>query len=167
MRTLEPGGIQIYLSLGSNLGNRAANIERAIAALPAAGVQVMRQSSMYETEPVDLLDQPWFLNCVIEGKTSLTPQKLLHALQEIAAQIGPPKTIARGPRVIDLDILLYGDSVIATPDLEIPHPRMAQRRFVLVPLDELAPSLRHPSLNATILELLAATPDRSEVRIAR
>ncbi len=155
----------IYISLGSNLGSRAANIERAIAALPGARVRVLRRSSLYETEPVDLLDQPWFLNCVVEGETSRAPQKLLQALREIAAQIGPSKTIARGPRVIDLDILLYGDRVIATLDLEIPHPRMANRRFVLVPLAELAPGLHHPSLNATIEDLLAATPDRSEVRV--
>jgi 2-amino-4-hydroxy-6-hydroxymethyldihydropteridine diphosphokinase len=165
MRTAEPDEVKIYLSLGSNLGNRAANIERAIAALPAAGVRVLRRSSIYETEPVDLLNQPWFLNCVLEGETSLMPQKLLQALQEIAAQIGPPKLIARGPRGIDLDILLYGDRVIATPDLEIPHPRMVNRRFVLVPLAELAPGLRHPSLRATMKDLLAATRDHSEVRV--
>jgi 2-amino-4-hydroxy-6-hydroxymethyldihydropteridine diphosphokinase len=165
MRAAEPDEVRIFLSLGSNLGDRAANIDRAIHALPAAGVHVLRRSLMYETEPVDLLEQPWFLNCVVEGETSLTPQQLLKALQVVAGQIGPPKTIARGPRVIDLDILLYGERVIATPDLEIPHPRMAERLFVLVPLVELAPDFLHPTLQVSIRELLAVTADHSEIRV--
>jgi 2-amino-4-hydroxy-6-hydroxymethyldihydropteridine diphosphokinase len=162
-----PGGKLIYLSLGSNLGDRAANLERAIAALPGAGVRVLRRSSLYETEPVDFLAQPWFLNCVVEGETSLMARQLLHALQGIERMFGRKKRIARGPRVIDLDILFYDASVIRTPEVEIPHPRMHKRRFVLAPLAELAPDLRHPVLGAPVAELLAAVQDSSAVRIWR
>jgi 2-amino-4-hydroxy-6-hydroxymethyldihydropteridine diphosphokinase len=154
----------IYLSLGSNLGDRATNLDRAIAALPDAGVHVLRCSSIYETEPVDFLDQPWFLNCALEAQTSLSPEKSLAALQGIERLLGSKKLIARGPRIIDLDVLFYQSEVIRTAEVEIPHPRMAERRFVLVPLAELAPKFRHPVLHATIVELLAATPDKSIVR---
>jgi 2-amino-4-hydroxy-6-hydroxymethyldihydropteridine diphosphokinase len=162
-----PGGKLIYLSLGSNLSDRAANLERAIAALPEAGVRVLRRSSLYETEPVDFLAQPWFLNCIVEGETLLMPGQLLHALQAIERTLGRKKRIARGPRVIDLDILFYGVSVIRTAEVEIPHPRMHRRRFVLVPLAELAPDLRHPVLGATVAELIATVQDSSAVRIWR
>jgi len=159
-----PDSKLIYLSLGSNLGDRAANLERAIAALSDAGARVLRRSSIYETEPVDYLAQPWFLNCAVEAETSLPPEQLMAALQEIERLLGSKKLIARGPRIIDLDVLLYGSEIIRTAEMEIPHPRMAERRFVLVPLAELAPALRHPVLQATIAELLAATPDKSVVR---
>ncbi len=160
-----PGGKLIYLSLGSNLGDRAANLERAITALSGTGIQVLRRSSLYETEPVDFLAQPWFLNCVVEAETLLMPRQLLHALQGIERAFGSRKLVARGPRVIDLDILFYGASVIRTEEMEIPHPRMAQRRFVLVPLAELAAGLRHPVLGATIAEMIAAAQDKSTVRL--
>lgn len=160
-----PDGKLIYLSLGSNLGDRAANLERAIDALPAVGVRVVRRSSLYETEPVDFLDQPWFLNCAVEAETLLGPEPLLHTLQGIERQLGSKKLVARGPRIIDLDILFYGSDVVHTAEMEIPHPRMAGRRFVLVPLAELAPKLPHPVLHATIEEMLAATPDTSVVRV--
>jgi 2-amino-4-hydroxy-6-hydroxymethyldihydropteridine diphosphokinase len=153
-----------YLSLGSNLGDRAANICRAIELLAQRGVCVQKQSSIYATEPVDFEPQHWFLNRVIAVNTALMPRRLLHAAQETERKMGRARLVRRGPRSIDIDILLYGANVIRTPELEIPHPRMAERRFVLVPLAEVAPSLRHPALGATIRELLAACPDQSRVR---
>ena len=162
-----PDSNRIYLSLGSNLGDRAANLESAIGALPDAGVRVLRRSSVYETEPVDFLAQPWFLNCVVEAETSLTPEQLLRALHGIEGMLGSRKLVPRGPRIIDLDILFYGTSKIRTEEMEIPHPRMASRRFVLAPLAELVPALHHPTLGVTIAELLAATQDNSTVRLWR
>jgi 2-amino-4-hydroxy-6-hydroxymethyldihydropteridine diphosphokinase len=157
----------IYLSLGSNLGDRAANLERAIETLPEIGVRVLRRSSIYETEPVDFLAQSWFLNCVVEAETSLAPRRLLEELQAIERKLGSKKLIPRGPRIIDLDVLFHDAAVIHEAGMEIPHPRLAERRFVLVPLVELAPELRHPVLCQTAAELLAATPDRSVVRVWR
>ena len=154
----------IYLSLGSNLGDREANLRAAIAALGDAGVRVRRVSSFYETEPVDFLEQPWFLNCAVEGETELKPLELLRVLREIEAKIGSKKLVAKGPRLIDMDILLYGEETIDTPELQVPHPRMHLRRFVLVPLTEIAPELRHPNWKRTVKQLLEETPDRSTVR---
>jgi 2-amino-4-hydroxy-6-hydroxymethyldihydropteridine diphosphokinase len=155
----------IYLSLGSNMGDRAGNIRRAIEALGAHGVRVARESSLYETEPVELRDQAWFLNCVVEAETELMPQQLMHALLEIERSLGRKRRVPKGPRLIDMDILLFGSSVVHAAELEIPHPRMAERRFVLVPFAEIAPGARHPVLKKTVAELLAGTPDRSEVRL--
>ncbi len=154
----------IYLSLGSNVGDRAAQIARAVEALAAAGVRIARQSSLYSTEPVDVRTQSWFLNCVLEAETDLMPRQLLHVLQEVERSLGRKKLVRRGPRAIDIDLLLYGASVVRAPELQVPHPRMAERRFVLVPLVELAPMLRHPTLRKTVAELLAETRDRSSVR---
>ena len=155
----------IYLSLGSNLGDRAANLSRAIEALATIGVRVLRRSSIYETEPVDFVAQPWFFNCVVEAETSLMPRQLLIELQAIERKLGSQKLVPRGPRIVDLDVLFYGSEVIHAAGMEIPHPRLAERRFVLVPLAELVPELRHPVLGSTAAALLAATHDRSVVRI--
>jgi 2-amino-4-hydroxy-6-hydroxymethyldihydropteridine diphosphokinase len=160
-----PDSNLIYLSLGSNLGDRAENMERAIKSLPEIGVRALRRSSTYETEPVDFLAQPWFLNCVVEARTSLAPLQLLEGLQSIERVLGSKKFVPRGPRIIDLDILFYESEVIHAAGIEIPHPRLAERRFVLVPLAELAPELCHPVRLKTVAELLAATADASVVRI--
>ena len=154
----------VYLSLGSNLGDRAKNLKDAIAALGDASVQVVGASSVYETEPVDYLDQPWFLNCAVEAETELGALELLRALRGIEAQMGSKKLIAKGPRLIDIDILFYGNEVIDTPELQVPHPRMHLRRFVLEPLAEIAPQLRHPTLKMSAAEMLANSPDKSAIR---
>jgi 2-amino-4-hydroxy-6-hydroxymethyldihydropteridine diphosphokinase len=153
----------VYISLGSNVGDREQQIAAAVQALGTRGIRIVRQSSIYSTEPVDVATQGWFLNCVLEVETDLMPRQLLRVLQEIENELGRKHTVLRGPRVIDLDILLYGSSVIRTPELEVPHPRMTQRRFVLVPLAEIAPTLRHPIENKSVEELLAETEDRSVV----
>jgi 2-amino-4-hydroxy-6-hydroxymethyldihydropteridine diphosphokinase len=154
----------VYLSLGSNLGDRAKNLRDAIAALRNAGIDVTQTSSMYETEPVDYLDQPWFVNMTLEAETELAPAALLQALRQIETQMGSKKLIAKGPRLIDMDILLYGDEVIDTPELQAPHTRMYLRRFVLEPLAEIAPNLQHPVLGLNVSDMLAQTPDKSVVR---
>jgi 2-amino-4-hydroxy-6-hydroxymethyldihydropteridine diphosphokinase len=154
----------IYLSLGSNVGDREANLRAAIAALGDAGVRVRRVSSFYETEPVDFLEQPWFLNCAVEGETELKPLELLRGLREVEAKMGSKKLVAKGPRLIDMDILLYGEETIDTLELQVSHPRMHLRRFVLVPLAEIAPKLQHPSWKRTVKQLLEETPDRSAAR---
>jgi 2-amino-4-hydroxy-6-hydroxymethyldihydropteridine diphosphokinase len=153
----------VFLSLGSNVGDRPENLRAAIAALPATGVKVKRVSSIYKTEPVDLLDQPWFLNCVVQGETAVLAVDLLRALREIERRMGSKKLIARGPRLIDIDILLYGQQTIDDPELVVPHPRMHLRRFVLAPLAELAPGVKHPQWTATAAQLLAASEDQSVV----
>ena len=154
----------VYLSLGSNVGEREANLRAAIAALTGAGVRLVKVSSFYETEPVDFVEQAWFLNCVVEGETETSAEELLRALREIEAQMGSRKLVAKGPRLIDIDILLYGQETIDTPVLQVPHPRMHLRRFVLVPLAEIAPQAVHPGLNKIVKQMLEETSDSSMVR---
>ena len=157
----------VYLSLGSNLGDRENNLRTAIAALADVRVSVTRVSSFYETEPVDLRAQPRFLNCVIQAETEEPPVDLLHALRGIESRMGSKKLVPKGPRLIDLDILIYGDETIDTPELQVPHPRMLTRKFVLAPLAEIAPSLKHPTWKGPVSQLLADLHDSSVVRKAR
>lgn len=157
----------IYLSLGSNLGDREAHLDRAVESLARAGIIPQRRSSLYATEPVGFAAQPWFLNCVLEARTELMPRQLLRAVQRTERALGRRRMVAAGPRSIDIDILLYGSSIIRAAELEVPHPRMCARRFVLLPLRELEPGLRHPRSGRTVAELLAASPDSSQVRLWR
>ena len=155
-----------YLSLGSNLRDREQHLGSAIERLESSGIRVIRRSSVYETEPQELRSQPWFLNMVVEVESALFPMQLLHAIQKIEKQLGRKRLVAKGPRTIDIDILLFGGFVVSTSALEIPHPRFPQRRFVLEPLAELAPDLRHPISHKTVREMLAGTRDQIVRRLA-
>ncbi len=157
----------VYLSLGSNLGDRERYLEKALGMLDAPDFHIRRVSSVYETEPVDTSDPHWFLNLVAEAETELFPMQLLWRVGKIEHSLGRVRTVVNGPRVIDVDILLYGRAVIQTPTLQVPHPRMSDRRFVLAPLAELAPDLRHPVTHKTVRELLAAAPDQAVQRLAK
>ncbi|MGE5054083.1 MAG: 2-amino-4-hydroxy-6-hydroxymethyldihydropteridine diphosphokinase [Acidobacteriota bacterium] len=143
-----------YLSLGSNLRNREQNLEEAIRRASALG-RVVAVSSRYETEPVEVTDQPWFLNCVFALETTAEPAQLMRELLRIENQMGRQRLVKKGPRSIDIDILLFGNAVVNTPDLTIPHPEMTRRRFVLEPLAEIAPELLHPVTQKTVTLLLA------------
>jgi 2-amino-4-hydroxy-6-hydroxymethyldihydropteridine diphosphokinase len=148
----------VYLGLGSNVGKREQYLQEAVDALASPEFTIRRISSVYETEPRDYTAQSWFLNAVIEGETGLLPIQLLHRCRQIERDLGRKRSaISKGPRVIDIDILLHGRAVVDVPQLVIPHASMHERRFVLEPLAELAPELKHPVLLRSMRELLAAT----------
>jgi 2-amino-4-hydroxy-6-hydroxymethyldihydropteridine diphosphokinase len=147
----------VYLGLGSNQGDRRAYLEAAIARLEELG-RVTARSSIYETEPVELTGQEWFLNCVLAFETELLPRQLLKRILEIERSLGRRRNRPKGPRTLDIDILLFGRAMVETPGLKIPHPAMHQRRFVLAPLAEIAPEARHPVLKRSARELLDALP---------
>jgi 2-amino-4-hydroxy-6-hydroxymethyldihydropteridine diphosphokinase len=153
----------VYLSLGSNLGDREHNLRDAIARL-GAKARIVSVSSWYETEPVEFTDQAWFLNCAVALESTETPEQLMVAVLEIEQQMGRRRLQRKGPRIIDVDILLCGDKIVDSPALTLPHPAMQQRRFVLEPLAEIAPDARHPVLQKTIRQLLDALPAGQTVR---
>jgi 2-amino-4-hydroxy-6-hydroxymethyldihydropteridine diphosphokinase len=157
----------VYLALGSNLGDRAENLRLAREQIEAPDLHVLRASSIYETAPRDVEDQPWFLNQVLECETDLFPRQLLGRLQKIERKMGRKRTIAKGPREIDLDILLFGNAVVKAPELEVPHPRLPERRFVLEPLTELAPDKKHPGTRRTMREMLARVMDQKVKKLQK
>lgn len=158
--------ITAYIGLGSNLGDRAGNLLLGIRGMLAAGLEVGRLSQIYETEPVETFAQPAFLNMVAELRSDAlpSPEELMKRLLRVEQSLGRTRDKAKGPRIIDLDLLLYGKETANTESLTLPHPRLHRRRFVLVPLAELVPQLVHPTLNKSISELLKALRDGSEVR---
>jgi 2-amino-4-hydroxy-6-hydroxymethyldihydropteridine diphosphokinase len=143
-----------FLGLGSNIGDREANLRDALARLESAEIRIMRRSSLYETAPREMLDQPAFLNAAIEIETDLFPMQLLARVRSVEGEMGRRRVTPKGPRNIDIDILFFGRAVIATAELEVPHPRIAERRFVLEPLAEIAPDFRHPVTGKTAEEML-------------
>jgi 2-amino-4-hydroxy-6-hydroxymethyldihydropteridine diphosphokinase len=153
----------VYLSLGSNLGDREVNLRTAVAKLSAIGNPIA-VSSFYDTEPVEVASQPWFLNCVVKLDTEKMPRQLISAILALEQEMGRQRKQQKGPRTIDIDILLFGSSVIEIPSLTIPHPKLHQRRFVLEPLAEIAPEARHPVFKRTIRELRDALPAGQMVR---
>jgi 2-amino-4-hydroxy-6-hydroxymethyldihydropteridine diphosphokinase len=154
---------RVYLSLGSNLGDRTANLKTAIDRLGTLG-KVLAVSSFYETEPVEFAAQPWFLNCAVELDTEKMPKQLLAAILDIEREMGRRRVQKKGPRTVDIDILLFGNSVIKMQGLTIPHPAMHERRFVLEPLAEIAPEARHPVFKRTARELRDALPPGQTVK---
>ena len=151
----------VYIALGSNLGDRAANLSEARRRMKRSDIGIARESSIYETAPWGFLEQPRFLNQVVEAVTDWMPRQLISRLKQIEREMGRRRTIPNGPRLIDLDILLYGNGIVSAPGLEIPHPRMGERRFVLEPLAEIAGDLRHPRTGATIRQMLGGVPDQA------
>lgn len=155
----------MYLGLGSNIGDRAENLRQALELLETPRLHVTRTSSTYETAPIDYTAQASFLNLVAEVETELLPMQLLKHVMDVERQMGRKRLIPKGPRVIDVDILLYGKFKVNSPQLEIPHPRMTERRFVLEPLAELAPDLRHPVTRKTMRELLGGVMTQAARRL--
>ncbi len=156
---------RVFLGLGSNLGDREAALERAGRLLEEHGFTRRRESALYLTEPVGGPPQGWFLNAVWEGESVLPPEDLLAACLDVEQTMGRVRDVRHGPRIVDIDLLLYGQEQRSGPGLVLPHPRLHERLFVLVPLAEIAPTVVHPLLGKTVLELRRLCPDASEVRL--
>lgn len=155
----------VYLALGSNIGDRCRHLQAALGKLEAPDLRIVRVSSLYETAPVGFTAQHWFYNLVVEAETEMFPLQLLTRIAKIELALGRVRTVPNGPRTLDIDILLYGRAVVHSVKLEIPHPRMAERRFVLAPLAELAPDLRHPVTHQAIRVMLDAAPEQAVRRL--
>ena len=155
----------VYLGLGSNVGNREAHLRQAIDALQARDLRFLRASGLYETEPMGLREQRWFLNQVAEFETELFPLQLLQRIRRIERQLGRKRTVLNGPRTIDVDILLYGNAIVKTTELEIPHPRYRERRFVLEPLAELNAALKDPATRQSVAVMLEAVRGQTVRRL--
>jgi 2-amino-4-hydroxy-6-hydroxymethyldihydropteridine diphosphokinase len=156
----------VYLGLGSNVGDSEALLQSALDHLNGQNLQLLRVSSLYETEPIGLRGQRWFLNLVAEFQTELFPKQLLQRIERVERELGRKRTVRNGPRTIDIDILLYGNAVVNTEELEIPHPRYRERRFTLAPLAELNPELRDPVTRRSMAEMLAALKDQAIRKIS-
>lgn len=154
---------RVYLSLGSNVGDREENLREAQRRLGSVG-RIIKISSLYETEPVEFTEQPWFLNCAVEVESELSAHELLKRILEIEQEMGRRRTQPKGPRTIDIDILLSGNDVVEVEELTVPHPAMAERRFVLEPLAEIAAEVRHPVTGKTVREMLRELPEGQVVR---
>jgi 2-amino-4-hydroxy-6-hydroxymethyldihydropteridine diphosphokinase len=157
--------MKIYLSLGSNLGDRERHLQDALDLLQAPDLRILRISPVYETEPREVRNQPWFLNLVVEAQTDLFPKQLLARTSKIERQLGRRRLIEKGPRTVDIDILFIGSFVLRTSILTVPHPRFAERRFVLAPLADLVPEWRDPVSRRSVRELLAGTADQHIRRV--
>jgi 2-amino-4-hydroxy-6-hydroxymethyldihydropteridine diphosphokinase len=150
--------VEIFLGIGSNLGDRLQNLNECMNEF-----SIIQKSSIYETEPVGFLEQPWFLNAVVQIDSTLTPRELLKQCQSIETRLERKREIPKGPRSIDIDILFFGDQIIQESDLMIPHPEIANRRFVLIPMNQIAPHFLHPVLKKSISELLQVCSDTSMI----
>jgi 2-amino-4-hydroxy-6-hydroxymethyldihydropteridine diphosphokinase len=153
----------VYLALGSNIGDREGNLRAGIRGLTARSVAVLRCASLYSTEPKEVLDQPWFLNTVVEASTNLAPDELLRVCLDVETELGRIRNLDKGPRTLDIDIIFYANNIIRKPGLTIPHPSFSARRFVLVPLAEVAPDFIDPQSGRNIADLLNVCPDQAAV----